>query len=504
MVKDRQRGALLEPTVYMTIDGLMLLGSFLLTYWLRFHSGLVLVPLGVPPLGPYLLASFVVLVVFLAIFYSQGLYHERGGRRSEGDFVQLFRGVVLGSLLVLALTFFFRAMTFSRWFYGLFFWSSWLGLCLGRVIARRILAWVLRRGMRRTRVLLIGSNPMRERLLRAQRELPGLALEFVGWLRIAGEDDPGPGHQAEPPGGLPLATAGDLAPPGAPAAESILPAALWPDVACLGDITAVREVVREHDIDAVLLTLRFDQLPLIAELAERLENLTTEVQWVPDLFALQTSKLRLREVAGIPLLSVRQASLSGADRIVKRTLDLVLAAVALCGLSPLMLAIAAAVRLHSPGPVFYRQERVGRDGRVFAMVKFRTMRCDAEAQSGPVWAQTDDPRVTPLGRLLRRWSLDELPQFWNVLRGDMSLVGPRPERQIFVEQFSQALPRYFERHRVKSGLTGWAQVNGLRGNTSIEDRTLYDLHYVENWSVWLDLRILLMTVHHVLRGENAY
>jgi Undecaprenyl-phosphate glucose phosphotransferase len=498
MNPDRRRGSLLEPTVYMVVDGLMLAGAFMFTYWVRFHSGLVLVPLGIPPLGPYVLASLVILLVFLAIFYSQGLYNERGGRRVEGDFIQLFRGVVLGSLLILALTFFFRAMTFSRWFFGLFFWTSWIGLCLGRVLSRRILATILKRGMRRTRVLLIGNNPMRGRLLRALRELPGLSLEPVGWLRVTGEDDPGPGQDAEPEGGVPLDASvplenGDQA-----------PRQPLPPIPCLGEAGQVREVVLAQGIDSVLLTLRFDQLPLIADLAERLGNLTTEVQWVPDLFALHTSKLRLREVAGIPLISVREASLSGADRIVKRTFDLALAAAALLVLAPLLLVLAIGVKLSSPGPVFYRQERVGRDGRIFAMLKFRTMRPDAEQQSGPVWAQAADPRVTRLGRVLRRWSLDELPQFWNVLCGDMSLVGPRPERQVFVEQFSQAMPRYFERHRVKSGLTGWAQVNGLRGNTSIEARTLYDLHYVENWSVWLDLRILLMTVHHVLRGENAY
>ncbi len=173
-------------------------------------------------------------------------------------------------------------------------------------------------------------------------------------------------------------------------------------------------------------------------------------------------------------------------------------------LSPLLFVLAVAVKLSSRGPVLYRQARVGRDGREFDMLKFRSMRIGAEEQTGPVWTVADDPRVTGVGRLLRRWSLDELPQLWNVLRGDMSLVGPRPERRVFVERFSQQMPRYFERHRVKSGLTGWAQVNGLRGDTSIAERTLYDLHYVENWSLALDVKILLMTVHHVLRGANAY
>jgi Undecaprenyl-phosphate glucose phosphotransferase len=490
----RRRGDIIEPTVYMIMDAIMLAGSFLLTYWVRFHSGLVLVPLGIPPLGPYLVAIAVIVPIFLSLFYSQGLYADRGGRRVERDFVDLFRGVVLGSLLVLALTFFFRAMTFSRWFFGLFFWFSWAFLCLGRVLARRILARILRRGMRRTRLLLVGSNPMRERLLRTVDELPGLALEPVGWLRLPEEEDPGPGQASEEQEEPTLFDASGQ--PRRDRRTAPLP--------CLGEVEQVRAVVKERDVDRVILTLRFDQLPLITRIAADLANLTTEVQWVPDLLALHTSKMRLRELAGVPFISVREVSLSGADRIVKRSFDLVLSALALLVLLPVYALLAVAVKLSSRGPVLYRQARVGRDGREFDMLKFRTMRSDAEVRSGPVWTKEEDPRVTRIGRVLRRWSLDELPQFWNVLRGDMSLVGPRPERKVFVEKFSQEMPRYFERHRVRSGLTGWAQVNGLRGNTSITDRTLYDLHYVENWSVWLDLRILLMTVHHVLRGENAY
>lgn len=495
MTPQRERAELLEPTVYLAVDAVMLVVAFLATYWLRFYSGLILVPLGIPPLGPYLVASLVTVVAFLFIFYIQGLYTERGGRRAERDFVDIFRALVLGSLLVLALTFFIRAMTFSRWFFGLFFWLSWLLLCLGRVVSRRILAQVLDRAMRRTRVLLVGSNPMRGRLLRMATELPGLGLEPVGWLRIPEEDDPGPGHEAVPSGLLDAA--GGMAGHG-----QALPSLPVPP--CLGEVGEARTVVERERIDRVVLTLRFDQLPLIAEVADELASLNADVQWVPDLFALHTSKLRLRELGGMPFISIREASLSGADRIVKRTFDMVLSCLALVLLAPSLLLLSVAVKVSSRGPVFYRQDRLGRDGREFAMLKFRTMRIDAEAASGPVWTTAKDPRVTPVGRFLRRWSLDELPQFWNVLQGDMSLVGPRPERQVFVARFSEQMPRYDERHRVKSGLTGWAQVNGLRGDTSIEARTLYDLHYVENWSVWLDLRILFMTVHHVLRGENAY
>ena len=262
--------------------------------------------------------------------------------------------------------------------------------------------------------------------------------------------------------------------------------------------------MQEHKVDLVVLTLPFERLDLVKTITERLVNLTVDLQFVPDLLELHTSRLRLTDLAGIPFISVRETALSGADRIVKRTFDLVCSAAALLVLSPLLAIIAGLVKLSSPGPVFYRQGRVGRDGRQFQMLKFRSMRSDAEARTGPVWTVENDPRVTGLGRFLRRFSLDELPQLWNVLRGDMSLVGPRPERQVFVEKFSQELPRYFERHRVRSGLTGWAQVHGLRGNTSVEERTLYDLHYVENWSLALDVKIILMTIHHVLRGENAY
>ncbi len=492
MVETRRRDDLLEPAVTMIIDAVMLEVAFLLTYWWRFHSGVWLVPLGIPPFGPYLVASVVTLMVFLAIFYALGLYADRGGRRIEYDFVGLFRGMVVSSLLVLALAFFVRAMTFSRSFFGIFFWTSWVCLCVGRIVTRRVLARVLQRGMRRSRVLLAGDTRMRMRLLQAVRDLPGLALEIVGWLSIPGELDPGPQHVQIVES--PLDASGnphrEVAPP--------------PPIPCLGGIAEIRDVVVARQIDRVVLTLRFDQLPLITDMVAALANLTTDVQFVPDLVELHTSKMRLTEVAGLPLISVREVALSGADRIVKRTFDLVLSAVGLVALAPVLLALALGIKLSSPGPLLYRQRRVGRDGREFTMLKFRSMRTDAEKASGPVWTVADDPRVTPLGRLLRRWSLDELPQLLNVLSGDMSLVGPRPERRVFVEQFSQEMPRYFERHRVKSGLTGWAQVNGLRGNSSIETRTLYDLHYVENWSVWLDVRILLMTVDHIVRGENAY
>jgi exopolysaccharide biosynthesis polyprenyl glycosylphosphotransferase len=207
---------------------------------------------------------------------------------------------------------------------------------------------------------------------------------------------------------------------------------------------------------------------------------------------------------GLPVIGLRESPHFGLNLVVKRAMDVVLSAFGLLVLSPLLALIAAAVRLGSAGPVFYRQERCGLNGKPFDMLKFRTMRLDAEAQTGPVWAVKDDPRRTWLGSFLRRTSLDELPQLINVLRGDMSLVGPRPERPVFIHQFRQTIPNYMARHCVKAGITGWAQVHGWRGNTSLRKRLQYDLYYITHWTPWLDIRILWMTIFRGLLHRNAY
>ena len=481
----------MEAIILMITDMLMLEAAFLLTYWFRFYSGFWLVPLGIPPLDRYLFLSLLVLGTFFGIFYAGNMYTQRGARTLVDDLMGLFKGVVLASLLVLASAFFMKELAFSRSFFGLFFLSTFVFLTLGRMISRFLMRHVLHRGNTTVRTLLVGTSPMKRRLLHLVRELPGLPLDPVGWVATP-EDQAEQEPQAEEQTTI-LDARGRRRLDTPPL-----------EVPQLGEVADLREIVLRERIDLVVLTVPFEQLPLVRQAAEELANLNVDLQFVPDLMALHTSRMRLKEIGGIPFISVREEALSGADRIVKRTFDIVASGLGLILLVPLLLVLAVLVRFSSPGPIFFRQQRMGRDGREFDMIKFRTMRQDAEAASGPVWTTEQDPRVTRAGAVMRRYSLDEFPQLWNVLRGDMSMVGPRPERRVFVEEFSKRMPRYFERHRVQSGVTGWAQVHGLRGNTSIEDRTLYDLHYVENWSLALDIRILLMTVHHVLRGENAY
>jgi Undecaprenyl-phosphate glucose phosphotransferase len=225
---------------------------------------------------------------------------------------------------------------------------------------------------------------------------------------------------------------------------------------------------------------------------------------VPDLGRFTSLRGGVEEFEGLPFVHLRESPLYGWSRVAKRVFDVAFSLAALALLSPVLVALAVAVKLTSRGPVLYGQERMGLDGQRFRMMKLRTMGVDAEATTGPVWASAADDRRTPIGAFLRRFSLDELPQFVNVLRGEMSVVGPRPERPVFVERFRQTVPTYMLRHKVKSGVTGWAQVNGLRGNTSLEKRIEYDIEYIERWSFWFDLKIIGLTLVRVLFDRNAY
>ncbi|MFQ5953262.1 MAG: exopolysaccharide biosynthesis polyprenyl glycosylphosphotransferase, partial [Candidatus Omnitrophota bacterium] len=273
-------------------------------------------------------------------------------------------------------------------------------------------------------------------------------------------------------------------------------------VPVLGTLETLPDIIESNDIDEVILTEAELPRSKVMDVILECEKRMIEFRLVADLLGMVTSQVDMRTIDGVPLLGLKETPLSeNYNRFIKRVMDIVFSAVGLVVISPVLLVIAVLVKLNSPGPVFYLQKRIGEDGQRFAMFKFRTMVENAEKGVGRIWAKENDPRRTKVGGFLRRFNLDELPQLINVLKGEMSLVGPRPERPHFVGKFKEDIPRYMARHKIKSGMTGWAQVNGLRGNTSIEERTKYDIHYIENWSLTFDLKILFMSIFAI---KNAY
>jgi Undecaprenyl-phosphate glucose phosphotransferase len=266
----------------------------------------------------------------------------------------------------------------------------------------------------------------------------------------------------------------------------------------------IREVLARDRVDQVILALPRDESHHLEKILTELQDDVVSVKLVPDLLHVMTLKSSVEDLNGLPIIGLRESPLLGWSAVGKRAFDLSLSIAMLPMLVPLMGAVALAIRISNGRPIFYFQERMGLDARVFRMFKFRTMTRDAEARSGPVWTTSDDPRRTALGAILRRTGLDELPQIWNVLRGDMSLVGPRPERPIFIEQFRSQIPGYMLRHKIKAGIAGWAQLHGWRGDTCLRERVAHDTYYIQNWSIWLDLQILLMTAWRLFRQRNAY
>ena len=310
-------------------------------------------------------------------------------------------------------------------------------------------------------------------------------------------------------GGPAAALEGALRREGWPAVQiaAVLPLgedAAWPAARRLTSLDEACAELDSRRLQEVYVAVPAEHAAEIPAILARLEQTTADVRLVPDLGAALVVNPGAAIVGGVPVVSLRERPLYGLHAATKRALDIALAAALLVLLLPLLAAVALIVKASSRGPLFYRQERMGLDGRSFRMLKFRTMRDGAEDVTGPVFARPGDPRTTAAGRVLRRFSLDELPQLWNVFCGDMSLVGPRPERAPFIEEFRRRLPGYMLRHTVRAGMTGWAQVHGLRGESSLEDRLRYDLEYVDRWSLSLDFEILGRTVWHVLAGRNAY
>jgi Undecaprenyl-phosphate glucose phosphotransferase len=450
--------------VFLLVDLAVTASVWFGAYFLRY--ALWDSPKGVPDLR-LVVGGLPTLVLLAAVAYRCcGLYEVHRLRQlpRELGLVCLASGLLF--LLVIAVAFYRRDLYESRLALGMFLVLNAAALAATRRLLWLALRWMRSRGLNYGRALIVGGGRTGKLVSEAIRENRWTGLEAVGYI-----------DAAHVPNRSRLRR--------------------------LGDIDELPQIVAREDIDHVFVALplaRYGELP---QVYKALGDLLVEVQLVPDLPQLAGMRIRTFEVDELAFLSLRENPHRGWHRLAKRGMDLLLGIAALSLVWPLMLLLAVLVKLTSAGPVLYRQARAGLGGRTFQMLKFRSMYADAEA-AGPAWAQRGDARCTPLGRFMRRYSLDELPQLFNVLAGDMSLVGPRPERGVFIERFRRQLPSYTQRHQVKSGITGWAQVNGWRGNTSLRRRLECDLYYISNWSMWLDLKILLMTIWRGLRQRNAY
>jgi Undecaprenyl-phosphate glucose phosphotransferase len=458
--------------LYVLGDSVLAMWAFVLAYGIRFESGLIPVFRGYPPFEQYLnLLPFVAVLTPLA-FRVQGVYRLRRGRSRVDDFFAVLVGSILAVVFGVVSTLYIQAYWASdaaraRGAYEVsqIVWGLFLVLTVAftyalREVVRELLERRWRAGIGLKRILIAGVGDLGRLVADRMLQHRELGYQVVGFI----DDRAGGDHIG------------------------------YRGLSLLGTLAEVAEVAHRERVDHLYVALPLEEHAKLLDLMQICNRECLDVKVVPDLLQFIALRARLEDLDGLPIINVNDVPLQGINSLIKRGLDIVLSASAIVIMAVPALAIAYLVRRTSPGPIFFKQERMGLDGQAFTVYKFRSMYPDAEEATGPIWAGDDDPRATPVGRWLRKLDLDELPQFWNVLKGDMSIVGPRPERPFFVEQFKHRIPQYMLRHKVKAGITGWAQVNGWRGNTSLEKRIEYDLYYIENWSVTLDLKIMWLTL----------
>jgi Undecaprenyl-phosphate glucose phosphotransferase len=477
MVKRHNR---LLVAFHVITDALLGMAAFVLAYVLRFESGLIPVTRGYPPFEQYInVLPFVALIVPLG-FHFQGLYRLRRGRSRIDDFFNVLVGSIFAVVLGIVATLYFQAyyatqaqrdvgaFEVSRAVWGIFLVCNIALGYLSRKFIREALERRWMQGIGVRKVLIAGAGDLGRVVADRILEHRELGYQIIGFI----DDKAGGDHLGYR--GLPL----------------------------LGSLSEAADIIGNERIDELYVALPLEEHMKLLDLVESTSREGVDVKVVPDLLQFIALRARLEDLDGVPVINLNDVPHQGVSAFIKRVLDIVISSGALMAMALPGMIIAWIIKRTSAGPVFYAQERMGLDGKAFTVYKFRTMPVDAERE-GPVWSDDNDARATRVGSFLRRHDLDEWPQFWNVLVGDMSIVGPRPERPFFVAQFKHRIPQYMLRHKVKAGITGWAQVNGWRGNTSLEKRIEYDLYYIENWSVTLDIKIMWLTLVRALSPNRG-
>jgi Undecaprenyl-phosphate glucose phosphotransferase len=454
-------------TLLMLADLTLIWGCWILAYFLRFRWINFPQADSLPEFSFYLQASSLVVIFATFSFVKGKMYHPRRLSRFQEEAGAILRSNGILLLILLGAMFFYRNFSFSRIHVVYFLILSSVELFIFRLLVRLTLGYLRKRGKNLRHILVIGKGETARLFFDRIKTNSALGFNLVGFV-----DSGGDAHTSV-------------------------------EEKSIGDYHDLPEIIADNGIDQVYIALDSNQQSDLQQINDILAEQIVDLYIVPDIVHTLNISPEVLDIDGLPIIALRQSPITGWGKVSKRLLDLVGSTVGILLLTPLWIVLSILIKLTSAGPIFYRQERMGLDGTKFDMIKFRSMKVDAETVSGAVWARKDDNRTTPLGALLRKSSLDELPQLFNVFVGDMSLVGPRPERPVFIDQFKRKIPNYMLRHKVKAGMTGWAQVNGWRGNTSLEKRIECDIYYLTNWSIYLDLKILFLQIFN-FSHPNAY
>lgn len=473
--KKSQRAEFLVPLFNILSDIITIEASFILAYLIRFQFKpfVDIFPYTgeIPPLSGYMTLSLMIIPVWILIFQSRKLYRLKRVVFIFDEFFLIGRLSTFGIIFAFGLIFFYRIFPYSRLVFVLIWAISIVLITVGRYFVLKYEKNLYNKGKGLKDALIVGNTHTALDIYNNFSNHIYAGFNINGFIEN----------------------------------ENYSGINFLINKTRLGTYSDIVDLIQSHNIETVLVTIPSTEHDKLFELMKACEGENVEFLMVPDFLEVITSSVRVQEIDGIPFLKIKSIPMNVWNRILKRAFDFSFALVVLTITSPLFIILALLVKLTSKGPVFYKQERLSMTGKKFQMVKFRSMVADAEKNTGAIYVKKDDPRYTPIGEFLRKFSFDELPQFINVLKGEMSIVGPRPEREYFINMFKDKIPKYLERHRIKCGITGWAQVNGLRGSdTSLEKRIEYDIYYIEHWSIVFDLKIIIKTLKEMFFSKAAF